>query len=146
MPSGTLWAAWSCWLQKITWLFTWTERLLAGRCPASAGWRDATRWSTGSKTENITTVWAAIRIYSSQECETDVINDKDENTGTWETYAKDITNICLLQTKEEFKVSHYRSPNMVHPDCSGHLKTFYQVRMFLILLCLLTYLRNRKKI
>lgn len=51
LSSGMLWAAWSFWWQRITWLFTWTERRLAGRCLASAGWRDATRWLTGSKTD-----------------------------------------------------------------------------------------------
>lgn len=36
---------------------------------------------------------------------------------------------CLLQTEEESKMSHHRSPNVVHPDGPGHLKTFHQVRM-----------------
>lgn len=45
-PAGTWWAVWRCWWLKIIWSSTWTERRLETRCPASAGWRDATRWST----------------------------------------------------------------------------------------------------
>lgn len=36
---------------------------------------------------------------------------------------------CVLQTEEESKVSHHRSPNMVHTDCPSHLKAFHQVRI-----------------
>lgn len=39
------------------------------------------------------------------------------------------TSKCFLQTEEESKVSHHCSPNMVHTDCPGHLKTFHQVRI-----------------
>lgn len=79
LSSGMLWAAWSCWWQKITWLFTWMEQLLVGRCPASAGWRDATRWLTGSKTEYHNSLWKMWWKWEySQECITNVVDAKDK--------------------------------------------------------------------
>lgn len=67
VPSGTSSAAWSCWSQKITWLFISTEQLPAGRCLASSGWRDATRWLTGS--ENDTTVLTSDQLWQKQKRE-----------------------------------------------------------------------------
>lgn len=65
VPSGTSSAAWSCWSQKITWSFISTEQLPAGRCLASSGWRDATRWSTGS--ENDATVLTSDQFWQNRK-------------------------------------------------------------------------------
>lgn len=55
-PSAATWsAAWRCWWLKITWSSTWTEPLLAARCPESAGSRSVTKWLTeggGKKSSN----------------------------------------------------------------------------------------------
>lgn len=105
--SGMSWAAWSFWWQKITWSFTWTEELLAGRCLESAGWRDAIRWLTGSR-------WKKEKKRK----------DKDE----MHVPLSPTTTECLPQTEEEPQVSHHRSPNLVHPHGPGDLQTFYKVR------------------
>lgn len=119
LSSGTLWAAWSCWWQKITWLFTWMEQLLAGRCPASAGWRGVTRWLTGSENDKL----------SNRANVADLMIQHELIVILHFYQSKHFQPDCLLQAEEESKVSHHRSPNMVHQDCPGHLKTFHQVRL-----------------
>lgn len=47
LSAGTSSAPWSSWWPRITWSFTWTAPHLAGGCPASPGWRSATKWLTG---------------------------------------------------------------------------------------------------
>lgn len=61
--SDMWWAVWRCWSRRITWSSTWTEERPGVKCPASAGWRSAIRWST----EGMETVISFMKMHFIEE-------------------------------------------------------------------------------
>lgn len=61
LSAGTSSAPWSSWWPRITWSFTWTAPHLAGGCPASPGWRSATKWLTGGDVRHQNLFFATVQ-------------------------------------------------------------------------------------